>query len=331
MRISFIIIGRNEGWKLSKCIESIFNTITYNYLTDSEVIYVDSKSTDDSIKRVCAYDKVKIFLITGECNAAVARNIGANEAIGDILFFIDGDMEINEEFLSHAINENKLKYEILTGHIDDYLYDMNDNWLGIDKRTYKNKIPNNEKYLKTNGGIFLISKSAWNSVNGMKTKYKRSQDIDFSIRLSKKGYSIVRLPFLICKHHTVEYSNDKRMWQNIKNKYYIYHSLILREHLTTPFVLKRFFRFYYTEFLMLCVILSFLFISDLFPYICFVYFFILVLRTFVYTIKTKLFTNRILYYFERLAYQILHDLLFWYGFLFKNPQETHLKYIKYYK
>jgi glycosyltransferase involved in cell wall biosynthesis len=78
--ISFIIIGRNEGWKLTKCLQSVFETIAYNKLKNAEVIYVDSKSTDDSIERAKAFDKVKVLLITGECNAAIASNIGAKEA-----------------------------------------------------------------------------------------------------------------------------------------------------------------------------------------------------------------------------------------------------------
>ncbi|MDD2636668.1 MAG: glycosyltransferase, partial [Bacteroidales bacterium] len=121
--ISFIIIGRNEGWKFTKCLQSVFETIEYNKLKDAEVIYVDSKSTDDSLKRAKAYKQVKVFLITGECNAAIARNIGAKESKGGILYFIDGDMEIEKDFLSHAIINNQLRYDCFTGHLDDYLYD----------------------------------------------------------------------------------------------------------------------------------------------------------------------------------------------------------------
>ena len=51
MMISFIVIGRNEGWKLTKCFESIYDTINYNKLINYEIIYVDSASTDDSIDR----------------------------------------------------------------------------------------------------------------------------------------------------------------------------------------------------------------------------------------------------------------------------------------
>ena len=70
--ISFIIIGRNEGWKLSKCFESVFKTIKQNKLEKYEVIYVDSDSTDDSIKRAQSNNCIKTFKITSKPNAAIA-------------------------------------------------------------------------------------------------------------------------------------------------------------------------------------------------------------------------------------------------------------------
>ena len=106
MMISFIVIGRNEGWKLTKCFESIYDTINYNKLINYEIIYVDSASTDDSIDRAKNFNEVKIYIITGKFNAAIARNIGAKEAKGDVFFFIDGDMEILPDFLPLVYNEN---------------------------------------------------------------------------------------------------------------------------------------------------------------------------------------------------------------------------------
>ena len=87
MKISFIIIGRNEGWKLTNCLKSVFNTITYNKLDNYEIIYVDSKSTDNSIESVKQFKNVKIFQLTIDYNAAIARNVGANKSKGQVLFF----------------------------------------------------------------------------------------------------------------------------------------------------------------------------------------------------------------------------------------------------
>ena len=93
--ISFIIIGYNEEKFLDKCFQSIYNAILCAQINKYEIIYVDSNSSDKSIAIAEVYKEVKIFKIIGKHNAAIGRNIGAKEARGDILFFIDGDLEIN--------------------------------------------------------------------------------------------------------------------------------------------------------------------------------------------------------------------------------------------
>ena len=47
--ISFTIIGKNEGWRLEKCLQSVVSIVEQDEITDIEIIYVDSQSTDDSV------------------------------------------------------------------------------------------------------------------------------------------------------------------------------------------------------------------------------------------------------------------------------------------
>ena len=75
--ISFIVIGKNEGWKLKLCFDSIQKVVLLDQIKNYEVIYVDSRSSDDSIALAKTYPKTRVFLVTGECNAGVGRNIGA--------------------------------------------------------------------------------------------------------------------------------------------------------------------------------------------------------------------------------------------------------------
>jgi len=325
--LSFIIIGRNEGWKLTKCLKSVLDTIAFNRLYDAEIIYVDSKSTDNSIELAKAFKEVKIFLITGEFNAAIARNVGAKEANGDILFFIDGDMEIEKEFLCHAIINNKLKYDCVTGHLDDYLYDHNDNFLGINTRTYKHKIPEKEQILKTNGGIFLIKKEVWDAVSGMRTKYRKGQDIDLSIRLAKYGIYAIRIPFLITKHHTVEYINEKRMWKDLIHFHIFFPSMMLRDHIMNPIVWVNEISYYYTAFLFLALIISVMIsIKWIIIFFAMLYFSFFVRSVVKTTINASISKSKAIYLTERSILKFLNDLLFWVGFLFFHPNAKKIEY-----
>jgi glycosyltransferase involved in cell wall biosynthesis len=136
--ISFIVIGRNEGWRLSKCFEGLNKVIKYNKLIDFEIIYVDSDSNDKSIEIAKSNNVNRIYKISGNVNAAIARNVGANESLGEILFFLDGDIEVNPFHFSDIIRGNNiLNYGYVVGFLDDVNYDSNWNFINQTPRHYK--------------------------------------------------------------------------------------------------------------------------------------------------------------------------------------------------
>jgi glycosyltransferase involved in cell wall biosynthesis len=329
--ISFIVIGRNEGWKLSLCLESIYKTIEFNKINDFEIIYVDSKSTDDSIDRAKKFTNISIYEITGEYNAAIARNIGANESKGNILFFIDGDVELQPDFIGNVISadQKRLKHDCLAGYIDHMYYDAT--WKFIDRvpEGYKGTIPDKEFKVSVNGGIFLITKEAWNLVNGMRTKYKRNQDLDLVLRLSKKGISFIRTPYLMGLHHTVDYRNENRMLKILLSGYLKYPGMTARIHLLNFSKLKHTLRQKYVAILLLISLFS-LFISfTAFKISISVYLIMILTKVLMNTLNAATrMKSKIAYYFMRLGYQLIADLIFLYGFFTFYPREKELIYNK---
>jgi glycosyltransferase involved in cell wall biosynthesis len=325
--ISYIIIGRNEGWKLTKCLHSIFETIAYNNLEEAEVIYVDSKSNDDSIVRAKAFEKVKIFQITGECNAAIARNIGAKEAKGNILVFVDADMEVLPNFFKQVIlSDTTLRHPFITGHIKDYLYDKDDSFLGTNNRTFKKELPNRIENIDTCGGIFLLERETWEKISGMNTKYTRSQDLDFSLRLKKENIALIRYPIIIVKHHTIDYNNHNRMWRNLRNGYHLYPPLLYRDHFFEFPMIKRALRVNYSSIILMAAGLLSLFMKT--PIFFVGYFFVLFLKIFKNTVDVNINKNKFVYFIERILFQINVDLLFWVGIVLFHPARKKEAYIK---
>lgn len=234
--ISFIVIGRNEGWKLNLCLKSIYETIKYNHLSKYEVIYVDSDSSDNSLEQIKNHEDLIKVKISGDINAAVARNVGADISKGSVLFFIDADMEIMPDFLNKVYNENSgLVNDFVSGKYINYYYSQD--WKLLSKEKYNDT---NEVIESVTGGLFLIKKDPWDMVGGMKNVFKRSQDIDLGLRLSKQNILLHRKGYLAAKHHTIHYFDKKRMWLDFFQFYHLYgRSLIYRHHLTN---LKMYFR-----------------------------------------------------------------------------------------
>jgi glycosyltransferase involved in cell wall biosynthesis len=242
--ISFIIIGQNEGWKLSNCLKSVFETISQNFLFNFEVIYVDSNSSDDSIERAKQFANVRVFRITGICNPAIGRNIGAKESSGDTLFFIDGDMELMPSFLPLVYDENKgLMQDFVSGQWINYNYSSEGKLLSKDNYESQNYTT---RFEFITGGLFLIKRKLWFEMGGMKNKMKRCQDLDLALRLAKNNIFLLRRSELLAKHHTIPYSERKRIWRFLFSGEQLYRIVLLRENLLNKCEWKLFLRGNYT-------------------------------------------------------------------------------------
>lgn len=101
-RISVIIPCYNAAATIGACVASVL-AVDYQ---DFEVIVVDDRSTDDSRQIVDALAQAdgKVRLLAQERNGgpAKARNRGAREATGEILFFLDSDTQMLPDALANT-------------------------------------------------------------------------------------------------------------------------------------------------------------------------------------------------------------------------------------
>ncbi len=238
MKLSFIIIGQNEGQRLQKCLNSVFNTIR-KFDLQAEVIYVDSRSIDDSVTVAKTFKACRVMLITGRCNPAIARNIGAKEAIGKGMIFLDADMELISDFIPEIIDTNlNLKYEFVSGNFMNYYYSPSGQLLNKDY--YRKIYCKEDTYQATTGGLFAIDNKLWQKFGGMNPVFRKGQDLELGYRLANSGHMLLRKKELMAIHHTISYKNLNRLWQGFFNGANILPRAILyRSHLSNKFVLKR--------------------------------------------------------------------------------------------
>ena len=100
-KVSIVIIGRNEGERLVRCLEAVRDMVGRDRST--EIVYVDSGSTDGSVQ--CAlHFGASVVALTGRCSAARARNAGWQAANGEWILFLDGDTVVHTDFLAKALS-----------------------------------------------------------------------------------------------------------------------------------------------------------------------------------------------------------------------------------
>ncbi len=97
--VSFIIPSYNSHLTIAKTIESIFSQSRKDLIAD--VIVVDS-SDDGKTREVLktfSHANFKLMLQNQKTPPSAGRNIGARQASGDLLCFIDSDVYLNEDWL----------------------------------------------------------------------------------------------------------------------------------------------------------------------------------------------------------------------------------------
>lgn len=99
--VSVVVIGRNEGQRLMRCLESVANMKQQDFAI--EVIYVDSASTDGSPEQAAAGGAQVITVKPLRPSAALGRNAGWQAARGEFILFLDGDTIVHPQFVEHAL------------------------------------------------------------------------------------------------------------------------------------------------------------------------------------------------------------------------------------
>lgn len=98
--LSVVVIGRNEGPRLERCLRSI-QTMAYPAAL-VEVIYVDSHSTDRSVECAGALGARVVHVGKGRPTAAKGRNAGWRAASASFVLFLDGDTVLDPQFVDAA-------------------------------------------------------------------------------------------------------------------------------------------------------------------------------------------------------------------------------------
>jgi len=188
MKFGAVAIGRNEGERLVKCLESLSSA--------TAVVYVDSGSTDGSPKMARDRGVEVIELDMGiPFTAARARNAGfrhLRKIASDLAYiqFVDADCELTEGWFEHAIrflnshaNVAAVSGELFEQYPNQSVY----NWLCERERDG----PVGE--VRVCGGIVMMRASALGMVGGFRDELIAGEEPDLCVRLRAAGWRIWRL------------------------------------------------------------------------------------------------------------------------------------------
>lgn len=184
-----VIIGRNEGERLERCLESACKAF-------AQVVYVDSGSTDKSVQKAEAAGALVVNLdMTQPFTAARARNEGLAQlyqTLPDLQYvqFIDGDCELVSSWPSAAAAylDNNPGVAVVCGRRRERYPDA----------SVYNRLCDIEWNTPTGeatacGGDALMRIKALNDVNAYNANLIAGEEPEMCHRLRMQGWKIYRL------------------------------------------------------------------------------------------------------------------------------------------
>ena len=187
-QVGLVAIGRNEGQRLRQCLLSVIGK--------AHVVYVDSGSTDGSIKmaRSLGVNVVELDLST-PFTAARARNEGFAHLLKlepqlEFVQFVDGDCEIVEEWLACAQHELESRPEVavVCGRRRERFPEKS-----IYNRLCDIEWDTPVGETKACGGDSMMRVEAFGQVGGFNPTLIAGEEPELCVRLRQKGWKILRL------------------------------------------------------------------------------------------------------------------------------------------
>lgn len=208
MTVGIVIIGRNEGERFKNCVRSLQGR-------SEQIVYVDSGSTDDSVKWALDVGlKVEILTLDQPFTAARARNAGYRHLIQyypDIEFiqFIDGDCQLAEGWLNTGLDFLKTHPDIaiVFGRRREQFPDASiyNTMCDLEWNT-----PLGER--DECGGDCLVRRSSFDAAGGYQDDLIAGEEPELCLRLRGLGWKVWRLDAEMTQHDA-DMHKFKQWWQ----------------------------------------------------------------------------------------------------------------------
>jgi GT2 family glycosyltransferase len=187
--IGSVIIGRNEGERLVRCLDSVLSQVAV-------AVYVDSGSTDDSMTiarqrgvQVVPLDLDRPFTAARARNEGLARLLEISSEVRFVQF-VDGDCQLRDGWIEAAHEQLMLRSEVVVvcgrrrerfpeASIYNALCDVE--WDG------------NPGDVDSSGGDALMRCEAFQSMGGFNPRLIAGEEPDLCYRMRRAGGTILRI------------------------------------------------------------------------------------------------------------------------------------------
>lgn len=259
MEFSFVILSWNSLEHLKKCLASI-DSVLCSKGTQFEVFVVDNGSEDGSVEFLQGKEKksnscIKPIYLDHNTGTTYSRNLALKKCQGEYVVVLDSDVELHENTLDILLSEAKNQKQVGmlvpkllygSGRLQkstDYFPTL---LRKIVRLVWLKKIEEQEAQEPLSEDIrevdyaisafWLIPKAVMEKVGLLDEKiFYAPEDVDYCLRIWKKGFRILYVPSAVATHDAQEISRgfklNKAKLEHIKGLIYFFikHRYIFRK------------------------------------------------------------------------------------------------------
>jgi len=199
--LSIIMTNKNA----CKWLDRVFSSLEKQVFRNFELIFVDNRSTDDSIRFVShKYPWAKIIKGKKDLGFSGGNNLGAARAKGEYLLLLNTDTYLNKDSLSILIDSIKKNGPNNIYQMDLRFYNKsNINGkalkLGIDRFGYP---IGDSQFFYAEGSALAIKRTVFNELDGFDEKYYMYlEDVDLCWRARLMGIKVIFVPKAYVFHY----------------------------------------------------------------------------------------------------------------------------------
>lgn len=234
--LSVILISKNQDWNIARLIESVLREAAHH--PSVEIMLVDSASIDRTTE-IAAQFPISVLKLHPDqhLSASAGRYVGIKHTTGDLVLFLDGDMELYSGWLDKAIEVMSTRPDVgvVCGRVIDRPKEMQTSNL-----ERKENLPVNDGEIisvQHGGGASLYRRSILNEVATFNPYLFSDEEPSLCLQIRHAGFKILRLPRPIVFHYTVPWEALTTFLDKRKSMIWIGYGQNLRYFSGTPYLL----------------------------------------------------------------------------------------------
>jgi glycosyltransferase involved in cell wall biosynthesis len=196
--LSVVLISKDQEWNIARLIESVLRETVS--IPATEIVLVDSASTDQTTEIASRYPISVLKLRPDQrLSAAAGRHVGSQYTSGDLVLFLDGDMELCEGWLALAIALMRTRPDaaVICGQVIDR---------PKSERAPAFRMPEPGEIaaveVRQGGGASLYRRAVLEQVGTFNPYLYSDEEPSLCLRIRYAGYRVLRLLCPIAFHYT---------------------------------------------------------------------------------------------------------------------------------